>query len=333
MIAEILVKVSFLKHTLIKSDAGVVEGDYNTTKLIFDFEEDVSEGKILFKMSNPEGTPILLRELTSPEVTLVSYDEDRNLCTLFDHYGLYPCELVWYGNGGKLTSAPGWMNVSKRQVNITGDMIPDPGEPGGTVSVDLVTIDTLLGGEVGETPTSESVEAKIQALINKSNDTTGKGDTDLTAGVYSLASGYNPEGIIPEGELEITENGTHDVSGKKSAVVKVPIPDGYELVTYFDAETDIVLGEETLGNIAITVNSFSTLTFAHKTSSGDTVESKTASSGTVSFSDIASGSYIAITGGINIFDFNNAVNCTGNGSDRTITDIGENATISVSNAD
>ena len=91
--------------------------------------------------------------------------------------------------------------------------------------------------------------------------------------------------------------------------------------------------EVTLGDITITVNSFSTLTFTHKTSSGDTVESKTASSGTVSFSDIASGSYIAITGTINAFSFGNDVNCVGNASDRTITDIGENAAISVNNAD
>lgn len=118
-----------------------------------------------------------------------------------------------------------------------------------------------------------------------------------------------------------------------SEVTVSAIPDEYEIPIYFNPETDIVLGEETLGNIAITVASFSTLTFTHKTSNGNTVESKTASSGTVSFSDIASGSYIAITGGINMFSFGNAVNCVGNTNDRTITDIGENATISVNNAD
>ena len=124
MIAEILVNVSFLKHTVIKSDAGVVEGDYNTTKLVFNFEEDVSKGKILFKMSNPTGEPILVRELTSSEVTLVNYDAEGNPCTLFETYGLYPFELVWYGDNSKLTSAPGWMNVSKRQVPITDGSVP-----------------------------------------------------------------------------------------------------------------------------------------------------------------------------------------------------------------
>ena len=41
-----------------------------------------------------------------------------------------------------------------------------------------------------ETPTAESVKAKIQSLINKANTTTGKSDTDLTGAVLSLAEGY-----------------------------------------------------------------------------------------------------------------------------------------------
>ena len=35
------------------------------------------------------------------------------------------------------------------------------------------------------------------------------------------------EYVVPSGEVSITSNGTHDVSGKASAVVNVPVPDGY----------------------------------------------------------------------------------------------------------
>ena len=118
MIAEISVNVSFLKHTLIKSDAGVVEGDYNTTKLIFNFEEDVSGKRIVFKMSNPAGELIFLKDLEDNEVLLVGRDADGYTCSLFSTQGLYPFELVLYGSDSKLTSAPGWLNVSKRQVSV-----------------------------------------------------------------------------------------------------------------------------------------------------------------------------------------------------------------------
>ena len=121
MIAEIQVKVSFLRHTLTKKDSGVVEGDYNSTKLVFEFEEKIPEGyKVRFKLSNPNGEAILLEELkdlTKPEVVLAGYDEEGNIYSLFPEAGLYPFELVLYDDDSKLTSAPGWINASKRQVN------------------------------------------------------------------------------------------------------------------------------------------------------------------------------------------------------------------------
>lgn len=118
MIVEILVKVSFLKHILTKSDAGVVEGDYNSTKLVFDFEEDVSNKRIVFKMSNPAGELIFLKDLEDNAVVLVGKDENGNTCSLFPTYGLYPFELVLYSEDKKLTSAPGWINVTKSHVTI-----------------------------------------------------------------------------------------------------------------------------------------------------------------------------------------------------------------------
>lgn len=35
------------------------------------------------------------------------------------------------------------------------------------------------------------------------------------------------EYVVPEGDVTLTSNGTHNVAGKKNAVVDVPIPDGY----------------------------------------------------------------------------------------------------------
>ena len=48
------------------------------------------------------------------------------------------------------------------------------------------------------------------------------------AGLGTVTVGAIPdEYVVPSGEASITSNGTHDVSGKASAIVNVPIPDGY----------------------------------------------------------------------------------------------------------
>lgn len=124
MISEIYIQVSFLKHTLLKKDSGVVEGDYNTTKLIFRFDEDVSGKRIVFQMSDPQGDIVMISELNaSHEVMLAGTDSEGNVCTLFNEPGLYPFELVMYDTDAKLTSAPGWLTVNKQQVDIDNQIV------------------------------------------------------------------------------------------------------------------------------------------------------------------------------------------------------------------
>ena len=118
MVNEIRVQVNFLQHTLTKKDTGIVEGDYNSTKLIFEFEEESVAGQnVIFQMSNPYGELVLMKELTENEIMLVGYDEDGKMYSLFPAPGLYPFELVIRDDDKLLTSAPGWLNVSKRQVD------------------------------------------------------------------------------------------------------------------------------------------------------------------------------------------------------------------------
>ena len=118
IIAEIPVKVSFERHTLVKKDPGVVQGDYNTTKFIFEFEEDTSEYAILFKMSDPNGNIVLLSELTDNEIVLAGWTEEGKVYSLFAESGLYPFELIAYGENSKITSAPGFLTVNKRHIPL-----------------------------------------------------------------------------------------------------------------------------------------------------------------------------------------------------------------------
>ena len=122
---EILVTISFENHTLVKNDSVVVEGDYNSTKLVFVFEEDVSDKQLVFKMKDPENNVVLLEDLVDGEVVLVSYDEEGNACSPFHMPGLYPFEVVAYGNDSKFTSATGWLTANPRQVELD-DVLVEP---------------------------------------------------------------------------------------------------------------------------------------------------------------------------------------------------------------
>jgi len=55
--------------------------------------------------------------------------------------------------------------------------------------------------------TTESVKAKLLALIDQANAATGNTDTDLTAAVAALAAGFGKGPVLEE--LSITENGEY----------------------------------------------------------------------------------------------------------------------------
>lgn len=124
MLVKIPVSVSFSKHTLTAKSPGLVEGDYNNARLIFSIEEDVNPANILFKLSNPQREPIFLQYLDDDfAVDLITNGDDGLPRSLFNSQGLYPFELVWYDGDSKLTSAPGWLNVSQRQVVIADNTV------------------------------------------------------------------------------------------------------------------------------------------------------------------------------------------------------------------
>ena len=60
---EIKVKVNFKNRTIYKQGVDLTSGDYNSTKLLFEF--DRQDGRKVFEMKDPDGNLVLLAERSS----------------------------------------------------------------------------------------------------------------------------------------------------------------------------------------------------------------------------------------------------------------------------
>ena len=189
MIFDIVVNVSLSKHTITKKDYGVMEGDYNTTKLVFKFDEDVSGQKIIFSMSNPEGELVLMKELDeNKEIVLAGFDDEGKVYSIFKTSGLYPFELELTGKDSRLTSATGWLTVGKKQVNISDGVVD---------GVYLPVIDDIYRS------LEEIENTAIKVMDNSSSIT--------DSGIYKV----NEEIIVAHG----TKDPTELISLKKGMVI------------------------------------------------------------------------------------------------------------------
>ena len=122
---EIHIRVSFADHTLTKHGLSVFEGDYNSTELVFHFDEDTSDKFLVFEMDNTHGETLLIQELVDNRIALTARNDKGEICSLFNEAGLYPFHIVMYGKNrsSKITSVPGWLTVNKRQVYETDEKI------------------------------------------------------------------------------------------------------------------------------------------------------------------------------------------------------------------
>ncbi len=118
---EIKVKVNFAKKTLIKTGTDLTVNDYNSTKLVFDF--DRQDGTKILEMINPSGELVLLENIKDNEVILTGKTEDGKDASLFTEEGQYIFEISLYEENSKLTSASGKLRVRAEQVEINGQVV------------------------------------------------------------------------------------------------------------------------------------------------------------------------------------------------------------------
>ena len=117
----IKINVSFKNRTIYKSGVDLTSGDYNTTKLVFNF--DRQDGRKVFEMKDEDGNLVLITDIINNEVELVGKDENGNNASLFKQEGKYIFEISLYDGDSKLTSAFDFIKVKQEQVEIDGEVI------------------------------------------------------------------------------------------------------------------------------------------------------------------------------------------------------------------
>ena len=121
---EIKIIVKFKEHECYFEDEkdikSLISGDYNSTKLVFDF--DIEDGIKVFEMKNENNEIVYVDEIENNELILVGKDENDNNCTLFNTKGTYAFEVTLYGNDSKLTSVHGAFSVQQEEVVISDDV-------------------------------------------------------------------------------------------------------------------------------------------------------------------------------------------------------------------
>lgn len=93
------VYINFEKGTCEKSGISVVEGDFNSTKLVFNFDKEYEGTKIFELRNKEEEEPCYVNEIIDNEIILVGKKEEEGeevMFSLFDKPGDYIFEVSLY---------------------------------------------------------------------------------------------------------------------------------------------------------------------------------------------------------------------------------------------
>ena len=118
---EIKIKVKFKKGLCYSQGIKLVQNDYNSTKLVFEFDDN--EGTKIFELRDSDDNVILADEIVNNELILARFDEHDNAYPIFTKEGEYVYEVSLYKDNSKLTSASDKFKVNAEQVIIDGEII------------------------------------------------------------------------------------------------------------------------------------------------------------------------------------------------------------------
>lgn len=118
---EIKIKVKFKKGLCYSQGIKLVQNDYNSTKLVFEFDDN--EGTKIFELRDSDDNVILADEIVNNELILARFDEHDNAYPIFTKEGEYVYEVSLYKDNSKLTSASDKFKVNAEQVIIDGEIV------------------------------------------------------------------------------------------------------------------------------------------------------------------------------------------------------------------
>jgi len=152
----IKVKINFEKGLCTTTGIDLIEGDYNSTKIEFEFDRE--EGKKVFELKTPKNELLFVSEIVNNEIVLVGEDNT----SLFSSVGDYIYEVSLYEENSKLTSRFGYITIKKEQVKI-GDNIVETYLP---IFDQLMNEITTLESNI-ESAESERVSAEETRATNE----------------------------------------------------------------------------------------------------------------------------------------------------------------------
>ena len=188
----------------------MVENDYNSTKLIFEFKNDNGYTKI-FQLLRPDGST-WRKEIINDELVLATTNDNNEVVSVLTCFGRYFFDVVFYKGDSKVTT-------TKREEFFVRDCIPDHAvdtepknilddliakvnkaiEECNNLDLDFVAVDD--GAKITITKKDGS---KKSVVIKASTSTDG--DTDSLTEEQIQALNEMTASINEEGELEITYN-------------------------------------------------------------------------------------------------------------------------------
>lgn len=161
---EIKIKVKFKKGLCYSQGIKLVQNDYNSTKLVFEFDDN--EGTKIFELRDSDDNVILADEIVNNELILARFDEHDNAYPIFTKEGEYVYEVSLYKDNSKLTSAYDKFKVNAEQVIIDGEI----------VETYTPMFDNLLSDLAGALQETDNIDIDVEKIGNTSTVTITKKD-------------------------------------------------------------------------------------------------------------------------------------------------------------
>ena len=261
---EIKIKVKFKKGLCYSQGIKLVQNDYNSTKLVFEFDDN--EGTKIFELRDSDDNVILADEIVNNELILARFDEHDNAYPIFTKEGEYVYEVSLYKDNSKLTSASDKFKVNAEQVIIDGEIVETYTPMFDNLLSDLssalqetdnIDIDVE---KVGNTSTvsitkKDGTEESVEIYDGPKGDKGDKGDTGATGpkGDKGDTGEQGPQGIQGERGLQGPqgERGIQGLKGDTGANGLDAKINGVNTLT-IEAGTNITLDQE---GSTLTINS------------------------------------------------------------------------------